>query len=125
MTVKTGAKPADKSADDSADERALNPPKNGVENPRRERGRLVPALPCVDDGPANLCSSLNDPYASEASSPFPNNEFLNFVQFLKFPCFTKSNESVIQYYTAPQISSKLIFKRGRFQVGLELGLAWI
>jgi hypothetical protein len=28
-------------------------------------------------------SSLNDPYASEASSPFPNNEFLNFVQFLK------------------------------------------
>ncbi len=28
-------------------------------------------------------------------------------------------------YTVPQISSKLIFKRGRFQVGLELGLAWI
>ncbi len=32
-----------------------------------------------------LCSSLSDPYASEASSPFPNNEFLNFVQFLNFP----------------------------------------
>jgi hypothetical protein len=38
-----------------------------------------------------LCSSLSDPYASEASSPFPNNEFLNFVQFLKFPCSSFSN----------------------------------
>jgi hypothetical protein len=29
-------------------------------------------------------SSLNDPYASEASSPFPNNNLLNIVQFLNF-----------------------------------------
>jgi hypothetical protein len=67
----------------------------------------------------NLSSSLNDPYASEASSPFPQNHYLNMEQFLKFPCFTKSNESVIQYYTAPQISSKLIFKRGRCRVCLS------
>jgi hypothetical protein len=31
-----------------------------------------------------LCSSLSDPYASEASSPFPNNHSFNLEQFLKF-----------------------------------------
>ena len=30
----------------------------------------------------------------------------------QFPCFTKSNEPWPQYHTAPQFSSKLIFKRG-------------
>jgi hypothetical protein len=47
-----------------------------------------------------LSSSLNDPYASEASSPFPNNEFLNFVQLLKYLYF-KICKTVHQFCTVP------------------------
>jgi hypothetical protein len=47
----------------------------------------APDLPRTTPAPwnssTNLCSSLNDPYASEASSPFPNNHYLNKVQLLK------------------------------------------
>jgi hypothetical protein len=47
----------------------------------------APDLPRTTPAPWNsssiLCSSLSDPYASEASSPFPNNHSFNLEQFLK------------------------------------------
>ncbi len=51
-----------------------------------EIGQSVPRMSsALWNSSANLCSSLSDPYASEASSPFPNNNLFNIVQFLNFP----------------------------------------
>jgi hypothetical protein len=53
----------------------------------------APDLPRTTPAPWNsssiLCSSLSDPYASEASSPFPNNHSFNLEQFREFVQFLK------------------------------------
>jgi hypothetical protein len=77
--------------------------KGGSENEAKSEGEKPAKPPPGGEAPSRrsdsiLCSSLSDPYASEASSPFPNNDFLNFVPFLKFPCFTKPNEQFLKFY---------------------------